>query len=185
MEPALRDQIVAHVRTYLDGGESAAALEAWLLPATWNIHKHPDAATRELAGSAMLYLAEYDRGHRTEAELRSLLDTQPTGTRAGNVMRLSGPTFEISLRSSNVAELQKVLADQQPAIVFLKTGPLEYWSMDIFHTAVLIGLDATTAALKRIAVAAPPIAARRQVVLPARAGTGAKSAGKLIVTSFL
>src|SRR5947208_8084374 len=27
---------------------------------------------------------------RTEAELRSLLDTQPTGTRAGNVMRLSG-----------------------------------------------------------------------------------------------
>jgi hypothetical protein len=31
--------------------------------------------------------------------------------------------------------------------VFLQTGALEYWSMDIFHTAMLIGLDATAAAL--------------------------------------
>jgi hypothetical protein len=84
---------------------------------------------------------------RTEAELRSLLDTQPSGTRAGNLMRLSGPAFEVHLRASNLAELQRVLADGQPPLVFLKTGPLEYWSMDIFHTAVLIGLDAMTAAL--------------------------------------
>src|SRR5262245_7043952 len=70
---------------------------------------------------------------RTEAELRSLLDTQPTGTRAGNVMRLSGPDWEVFLRPSNLAELQKVLSDNQPPIVFLQTGALEYWKMDIFH----------------------------------------------------
>jgi hypothetical protein len=79
---------------------------------------------------------------RTETELRLLLDTRPTGTRAGNLMRLSGSAFEISLRPSNVAELQRALADNQPVIVFLKTGSLEYWSMDIFHTVVLVGLDA-------------------------------------------
>src|SRR5947209_8798308 len=84
---------------------------------------------------------------RTEAALRLLLDTQPTGTRAGNVMRLSGPAFEVSLRPSNLAELQTVLADNQPPIVFLQTGPLEYWGMDIFHTAVLVGLDALSVAL--------------------------------------
>src|SRR5438874_362541 len=84
---------------------------------------------------------------RTEAELRSLLDTQPTGTRAGNVMRLSSPAFEVHVRPSNLVELQRTLADNQPAIVFLKTGTVEYWTMDIFHTAVLIGLDAMTAAL--------------------------------------
>src|SRR5437588_8987934 len=65
---------------------------------------------------------------RTEAELRSLLDTRPTGTRAGNLMRFSGPAFEVYLRPSNLVELQRVLADQQPPIVFLKTGPLQYWS---------------------------------------------------------
>jgi predicted double-glycine peptidase len=79
--------------------------------------------------------------------LRSLLDTQPTGTRAGNLMRLSGPSFAVHLRSSNLAELQQALADNQPPIVFLQTGPLEYWSMDIFHTAVVVGLDSATVAL--------------------------------------
>src|SRR5271154_934883 len=70
---------------------------------------------------------------RTEAELRSLLDTQPTGTRAGNIMRISGPAFEVYLRPSNMAELQKVLAENQPPIVLMQTGSLEYWNMDIFH----------------------------------------------------
>ena len=37
---------------------------------------------------------------RTEAELRSLLDTQPTGTRAGNIMWISGPVFEVYLQNS-------------------------------------------------------------------------------------
>jgi ABC-type bacteriocin/lantibiotic exporter with double-glycine peptidase domain len=85
--------------------------------------------------------------HRTETELRTLLDTQQTGTRAGNVIRVSSDQFEVYLRSSNLAELQNVLADNQPAIVFLKTGTLEHWSMDIFHTVVLVGFDAMSAAM--------------------------------------
>jgi ABC-type bacteriocin/lantibiotic exporter with double-glycine peptidase domain len=84
---------------------------------------------------------------RNEAELRALFDTQPTGTRAGNIMRLSGSAYEVNLRSSNLVELQKSLADNVPLIIFLKTGPLEYWNMDIFHVAVPIGLDSVTVAL--------------------------------------
>jgi ABC-type bacteriocin/lantibiotic exporter with double-glycine peptidase domain len=84
---------------------------------------------------------------RTEAELRALLDTQPAGTRAGNLMRLSTSGVEIHLRPSNVNELQQSLASNQPVIVFLQTGPLEYWSMDIFHMAVLVGLDSSAVAL--------------------------------------
>src|SRR5579872_5543250 len=79
--------------------------------------------------------------------MRSLLDTQLGGTRTGNLMRLSGPAFEVYLRPSNLIELQKALADNQPPIIFLKTGALEYWSMDVAHTVVLVGLDASTAAL--------------------------------------
>jgi hypothetical protein len=84
---------------------------------------------------------------RTEADLRTLLATQPTGTRAGNVMRLSCPEFEVYLRPSNLLELQQALAAGQPPVVFLQTGGLEYWNRDIFHTAVLVGLDATAAVL--------------------------------------
>jgi ABC-type bacteriocin/lantibiotic exporter with double-glycine peptidase domain len=124
-----------------------------------------------VAACVRMVLAHYG-DVRSEADLRSLLDTQPTGTRAGNVMRLSGPAFEVYLRPSNLAELQAVLANNQPAIVFLKTGALEYWNMDIFHTAVLIGLDAMTIALDDPYFAAAPQVTSLQSFERAWAETG-------------
>src|SRR5437879_248946 len=100
-----------------------------------------------VAACARMVLAHFG-DIRSEAELRFLLDTRPTGTRAGNLMRLAGSVFEVYVRPSNRIELEKVLADNQPPLGFLKTGSLDYWSMDIFHTAVLIGLDTTTAAFQ-------------------------------------
>lgn len=118
------------------------------MPSSWLSVPH---FRQELESSCVAACARMALAHfgdlRTEAELRVLLDTRPTGTRAGNLMRLAGRAFEVYLRPSNLAELEKVLADNQPPLVFLKTGALEYWSMDIFHTALLIGLDAMTAAL--------------------------------------
>ncbi len=118
------------------------------MPSSWlNVpHFHQELEYSCVAACVRMVLAHYG-DIRIEAELRLLLDTQPTGTRAGNVMRLSGPLFEVYLRASNLIELQQVLADNQPPIVFLKTGSLEYWNMDIFHSAVLIGLDPLTVAL--------------------------------------
>lgn len=118
------------------------------MPSSWlNVpHFQQEHEFSCVAACVRMVLAYYG-DLRTEAELRLLLDTQPTGTRAGNVMRLTGSALEAYLRSSNLLELQKILANNQPPIVFLKTGPLEYWSMDIFHTAVLVGVDAVSVAL--------------------------------------
>jgi ABC-type bacteriocin/lantibiotic exporter with double-glycine peptidase domain len=109
---------------------------------------------------------------RSESDLRLLLDTQPTGTRAGNIMRISSSAFEVYVRPSNLAELQQALADNQPAIVFLRTGSLEYWSMDIFHTAVLVGLDNTTVSLNDPYFAAAPQTSSSQSFEKAWAETG-------------
>src|SRR5262249_3905876 len=118
------------------------------MPSSWlNVpHFQQEFEYSCVAACIRMVLAHYG-DHRSEAEVRSLLDTQPTGTRAGNVMRLSGAAFEVYVRPSNLVEFQKVLTNNQTPIVFLQTGSLEYWSMDIFHTVVLIGLDAATAAL--------------------------------------
>lgn len=118
------------------------------MPSSWlNVpHFQQELEYSCVAACARMVLTHYG-DLRTEAELRSLVDTQPAGTRAANLMRLSGTTFEVYLRSSNLVELQKVLAENQPPIVFLKTGTLEYWSMDIFHTTVLLDLDTLTTAL--------------------------------------
>jgi ABC-type bacteriocin/lantibiotic exporter with double-glycine peptidase domain len=118
------------------------------MPGNWlNVpHAQQELEFSCVAACARMVLAQFG-DVRTEAELRLLLDTQPEGTRAGNLMRLSGTTIEVHLRRANLVELQTALADDQPPIVFLQTGALEYWTMDIFHTAVLVGLDATTVAL--------------------------------------
>ncbi len=109
---------------------------------------------------------------RTEAELRLLLDTQLTGTRARNIMRLSGSRFEVHLRSSNLAELQNALIANQPPIVFLKTGSLDYWKMDIFHSVVLIGIDSLAAALDDPYFASAPQTTSSQSFEKAWAQTG-------------
>jgi ABC-type bacteriocin/lantibiotic exporter with double-glycine peptidase domain len=118
------------------------------MPSSWlNVPHFPQEFDYScVAACARMVLAHYC-DVRTEAELRTLLDTQPTGTRAGNLMGLSSSVLEVNLRPSNLDELRKTLASDQPVIVFLQTGPLEYWSMDIFHVAVLVGLDTSTAAL--------------------------------------
>jgi hypothetical protein len=72
---------------------------------------------------------------------------QPTGARAGNIIPPSGSAFDVYIRSSNPVEVQRALAGKRPATVFLKTGSVDYGSMDIFHTAVLTSLDALTVAI--------------------------------------
>lgn len=99
-----------------------------------------------LAACVRMVLAHFG-DVRPEAELRSLLGTTPAGTRAGNVMRVSSPAFEVYIRPSNVTELQQALADQHPVIVYLQTGVLKYWNADAAHTAVVIGIDADSVTL--------------------------------------
>ena len=84
------------------------------MPSNWlNVpHFQQELEYSCVAACVRMVLAHYG-DNRTEAELRSLLDTLPTGTRAGNVMRLWGPAFEAHLRSSNLVELQTVLTLKQ------------------------------------------------------------------------
>src|SRR5579859_3732819 len=118
------------------------------MPSSWlNVpHFQQEHEYSCVAACARMVLVHFGDS-RTEEELRLLLDTQITGTRAGNLMRLSSSALEVYLHSSNLVELQKALAENRPPIVFLKTGTLEYWSMDIFHTAVLVGIDNLNVAL--------------------------------------
>jgi len=69
LERAIRD----HVAQYLAGHLSVRELDAWLWPATSNIEDVDDPVARDLTYEIILRLAEYSKGHRTEAELRELL----------------------------------------------------------------------------------------------------------------
>src|SRR5262249_30845833 len=81
--------------------------------------------------------------HRTEAELRQLLGTTSGGTPARHLAQVGSLGFRVLLRSSTLSQLQAAVAANRPPIVFLQTGPLPYWTVDIAHVAVFVGADAT------------------------------------------
>jgi len=87
-----------------------------------------------------MVLAHFGHNH-TETELRQLLDTQPSGTRARNTMSIANLGFNVELRSSGLSQLRQALAAGVPPIVFIDTGPLDYWQIDCAHAAVVVGIE--------------------------------------------
>jgi uncharacterized protein YvpB len=76
--------------------------------------------------------------------VRQLLNTKPAGTPARNLTAVGGLGFELRLHPSNLASLRDALMAGQPPIVFLDTGPLEYWQVVCDHVAVVVGIDDTS-----------------------------------------
>src|SRR5262249_2623297 len=72
-----------------------------------------------------------------EADVRQLLNTQPRGTTPRNLTALAALGLDVQLEVSNLSQLRDALAAGLPPLVFLDTGPLDYWQTDCAHVAVL------------------------------------------------
>jgi ABC-type bacteriocin/lantibiotic exporter with double-glycine peptidase domain len=90
-----------------------------------------------------MVLAHHGR-HLAEAELRQLRATRSHGTKARNLTALGSLGFEVQLGSANLSQLRDALAASLPPIVFVDTGPLDYWKTDCAHVAVVVGINDTS-----------------------------------------
>jgi ABC-type bacteriocin/lantibiotic exporter with double-glycine peptidase domain len=95
------------------------------------------------AACVRIVLAYHGRAH-SEDEIRRLLQTRPRGTPARNVASVGSREFDVELKSSTVAELGAALLAGTPPLVYVDTAPLQYWSADCAHAAVLVGMDLGT-----------------------------------------
>ena len=96
-----------------------------------------------VAACVRMVMAHY--GHNeSEDSVRQLLGTTPRGTRAANVMNIVQLGFDVRFGASNLPQLQAMLAADVPPIIFLLTGPLDYWKTNDAHAVVLIGVDAAS-----------------------------------------
>jgi hypothetical protein len=77
MPDSLTKAIEARLERYLQGDESLAEFEAWLVPETWDISPQSDRAAHELATAITLRIAEFTNGDWSEAELRDSLADLP------------------------------------------------------------------------------------------------------------
>ncbi|MBI1918599.1 MAG: peptidase C39 family protein [Planctomycetes bacterium] len=96
-----------------------------------------------MAACVRMVLAHQGRS-LSEAELRQLLNTQPSGTTPRNLTALGPLGLDVQLAVSNLSQLRDMLAAGLPPLVFVDTGPLEYWQTDCAHVAVLVGMDDTS-----------------------------------------
>ena len=58
---------------HLDGAMGLDDLRRRLMPIAWRLDSELVAATNPVTSKVSLYIAEYERGHRSESELRDLL----------------------------------------------------------------------------------------------------------------
>jgi ABC-type bacteriocin/lantibiotic exporter with double-glycine peptidase domain len=96
-----------------------------------------------VAACARMVLAYHGRD-LSEADLRQLLNTQPDGTRARNLTAVASLGFDVQLDPSNLSQLREALGAGIPPIVFVDTGPLDYWQIDCAHVAVVVGINDTS-----------------------------------------
>ncbi|MFO0843929.1 MAG: cysteine peptidase family C39 domain-containing protein [Gemmataceae bacterium] len=97
-----------------------------------------------VAACVRMVLAFHGQPH-PEADLRQLLNTRPSGTRARGVLAVTSLGFDAQFLTSNLAQLRDALVAGTPPIVFVDTGPLDYWQTDCAHVLVVVGLDDLTA----------------------------------------
>src|SRR5581483_2526465 len=73
MKSMLTDEIHEALREYLEGRVPLREFEDWFVSRTWNVRQFDDPSLNDLVYEIELRLAEYTNGHRTEGELRALL----------------------------------------------------------------------------------------------------------------
>ena len=96
-----------------------------------------------VAACVRMVLAHY--GHNeSEDNVRQLLGTTSRGTRAANVASVVQLGFDVRFGTTNLPQLQAMLAANVPPIIFLLTGTLDYWDTNEAHAVVLIGVDAAS-----------------------------------------
>jgi hypothetical protein len=78
---------------------------------------------------------------RSEALISDLLQAEWYGVPAGRVVRLVNWGYRVQYEQSSLQQAQASLEKGVPVILFIRTGGLPAWEMDLPHAVVLAGLS--------------------------------------------
>lgn len=90
-----------------------------------------------LPACARMILASLGMEH-TEAEIASVLGTLDYGTPSFAVTRLESLGVAVNYREWTVQELLTELDAGHPVILFVRTGFLDHWTIDVAHAAIVV-----------------------------------------------
>lgn len=108
----------------------------------------PHLQQRKLAWCLPAYIAmvsAYWEQPLYQEDIARWLGTTDIGTPSVRIQRLHQYGFQVDYGEGSLANLAISLSDRYPAILFVRTGDLPYWTIDTPHAIVLAGLTAETA----------------------------------------
>ena len=76
-----------------------------------------------------------------EAEVSHILGSQEFGTPSFAIRRLCEIGIQVIYREWSISQLLTSLDAEQPAILFVRTGFLDYWQEDVAHAVVVVGAE--------------------------------------------
>jgi ABC-type bacteriocin/lantibiotic exporter with double-glycine peptidase domain len=102
-------------------------------------------------------VAAYWQQPLVQDDIARWLGTQGIGTPASRVQRLTQYGFEVVYTTGSFDDLTDWLLRKHPCILYVQTGGLSYWQLDIPHAVVLSGLTENQAYLFDPAVETAPM----------------------------
>jgi ABC-type bacteriocin/lantibiotic exporter with double-glycine peptidase domain len=75
------------------------------------------------------------------SQLLRLLKVKPHGAPAGNIRLLTGLNLNVVYSKTDMTGIEAMLQQNQPVIVFVRTGELPYWTYSTDHALVVVGCD--------------------------------------------
>ena len=112
------------------------------MPADWlTVPHHRQNQDADCLPACVAMVLEYLGWPMAYDVLLRLLGTEPHGTVARHVLRLTRMGLSVVYREGTLAELRAWLDRRQPVIVLVETGELPYWSYTTLYAIVLIGYD--------------------------------------------
>jgi ABC-type bacteriocin/lantibiotic exporter with double-glycine peptidase domain len=114
------------------------------MPRHWLTIEHCTQETEAgcLAACVQMALAHLGISH-SQRTLNRLFGLTAAGVPTSRLERLSRYGVQVTLRQGTVDDLRRKVDRGLPPILFLRTGPLPYWSLDTQHALLVSGYDGT------------------------------------------
>ncbi|MFQ5812276.1 MAG: C39 family peptidase [Anaerolineae bacterium] len=112
--------------------------DSWL-PVPHYKQEHPHSCLQACVRMVLAYL-----GHTvSESTLNRLFEAEDFGVPGHRLQRLARWGYRVRYESGTETMLCNILDQRIPVVALVRTGFLDYWTEDVYHAVVVVGMDAS------------------------------------------
>jgi len=111
-------------------------LDPWL-PVPHYKQEHPHSCLQACVRMVLAYLGRTV----SESALNRLFEAEDFGVPGHRLRRLAQWGYRVRYESGTETMLRSLLDQRVPVVALVRTGFLDYWTEDVYHAVVVVGMD--------------------------------------------